>query len=106
MDKRQHIRVRVQFRTHFSATGGMVAGDGELQDLSPGGCRALSPIAVPWGVELELCIFPRDEANPFVVDSASVRWARTQEFGLAFTQIRPEVQRQIDQLCGRRAPLG
>lgn len=103
MDKRRHDRVRVQFRSHFSIKGQMVAGEGELQDLSPGGCRIASAIEVSFGSELELCIFPGEEANPLVVDGASVRWARAREFGLAFIQIRPEVQRQIAQLCMRLA---
>jgi hypothetical protein len=84
----------------------MVAGDGELQDLSPGGCRVMSPIAVPLGVELELCIFPGDEGNPFIIDGASVRWTRSEEFGLAFTGIRPAVERQLTQLWRKRAPPG
>jgi c-di-GMP-binding flagellar brake protein YcgR len=83
----------------------MVAGDGELKDLSPGGCRVTSSVMVQVGTELEFCIFPADEDNPFIIDAATVRWARDQEFGLAFTQVRPSVQQQLVQLCRRRASL-
>jgi len=83
----------------------MVAGDGELKDLSPGGCRVTCSVLVQVGTELEFCIFPADEDNPFIIDAATVRWARDQEFGLAFTQVRPSVQQQLVQLCRRRASL-
>src|SRR5437773_6361721 len=65
MDKRQYVRVSVQFRGHFSSKSRMVAGEGELRDLSPGGCRVASPVAVSVGDELEFCIFPEAEGNPF-----------------------------------------
>ena len=83
----------------------MVAGDGELKDLSPGGCRVASSVAAQVGTELEICIFPAYEDNPFTIDAATVRWARGQEFGVSFTQVRPAVQQQLVQLCRRRAPL-
>ena len=83
-----------------------MTGDGELRDLSPGGCRVTSLVAVPVGVELECCIFSQDAGNPFTIEGATVRWSRPQEFGLAFTKVRPGVQRQITQLCRTRTPLG
>ena len=36
---------------------------------------------------------------------ATVRWIRHREFGLAFTKVRPSVQRQIAQVCRKVAPL-
>jgi tetratricopeptide (TPR) repeat protein len=105
-DKRQHARVAVHLRSHFSSKGQMVAGEGQLRDLSLGGCRVTSSVAVPVGVMLECCIYPQDAGNPFTIEGALVRWSRPQEFGLAFTTIGPRVQRQIAQLCGTRTPLG
>src|SRR5580765_2008121 len=105
-DTRRHVRVAVRLQSHFSSKGQRVAGEGELRDLSPGGCRVTSPVAVPVGAELECCIFSQDAGNPFTIDGATVRWSRPQEFGLAFTKVRPGVQRQIAQLCRERMPLG
>lgn len=105
MDKRRHTRVAVQLRSQFSSKNRIVAGEGELRDLSPWGCRITSPVGVPVGAELECCIFPQDEHNPFTVDEATVRWIRPQEFGLAFTKVRPGVQQQIAQMCRKRTPL-
>jgi PilZ domain-containing protein len=105
VEKRQHARVAVRLRSQFSSKTRMVAGEGELRDLSPWGCRVTSPVGVPVGVALECCIFPQDERNPFTVDEATVRWSRPQEFGLAFTKVRPGVQQQIAQMCRTRVPL-
>lgn len=105
-DTRRHVRVAVRLQSHFSSKGRRVAGEGELRDLSPGGCRVTSLVAVPVGAELECCIFSQDAGNPFTIDGATVRWSRPQEFGLAFTKVRPGVQRQISQLCRTRTPLG
>jgi hypothetical protein len=55
---------------------------------------------------VECCIVPQDAVNPFTIEGATVRWSRSQEFGLAFTKMRPDVQRQIAQLCGIRTALG
>jgi tetratricopeptide (TPR) repeat protein len=99
IDKRQHARVAVQLHSQFSSKCRMVTGEGELRDLSPWGCRVTSPVAVPVGADLECCIFPQDAVNPFIIDGATVRWISPLEFGLAFTKVRPGVQRQIAQLC-------
>lgn len=101
-DTRRHVRVAVRLQSHFSSKERRVAGDGELRDLSPGGCRVTSLVAVPVGAELECCIVSQDAGNPFTIDGATVRWSRPQEFGLAFTKVRPGVQRQIAQLCRQR----
>lgn len=102
-EKRRYTRVPVRLRSHFSGKGRVVAGEGELRDLSPWGCRVTSPVAVPVGADLECCIFPQGEANPFIIDGATVRWISPREFGLSFTSVRPGVQKQIAQLCRTRA---
>jgi len=103
IESRQHPRVPVRLRSHFSSKGREVAGEGELRDLSPRGCRVKSFVAVLVGANLECCIFPQNAANPFIIDGATVRWTSPQEFGLAFTNVRPGVQRQISQLCRTQA---
>jgi tetratricopeptide (TPR) repeat protein len=102
---RRHIRVAVRLQSHFSSKSLRMAGEGELRDLSPGGCRVTSRVAVPVGAELECCIFSQDAGNPFTIEGATVRWSRPQEFGLAFTKVRPGVQQQITQLCRTRTSL-
>jgi PilZ domain-containing protein len=102
-DKRRHGRVPVQLLSQFFSKIRLVGGEGELRDLSPSGCRITSHVGVPVGTALECWIYPQDE-HPFTVD-ATVRWIRHREFGLAFTKVRPSVQRQIAQVCRKVAPL-
>jgi tetratricopeptide (TPR) repeat protein len=102
MVKRKHARVAIQCRSHFSWKSRKMAGEGELRDLSPGGCRVTSALVVPVGAELDCSIFPQNDAHPFTIEGATVRWSRAQEFGLAFTTVRPAVQQQIAQLCRTR----
>ena len=99
MVMRQHARVAIRCRSQFSSKSQRVAGEGQLRDLSPGGCRVTSSSVVPVGAELECWIFPQNEVHPFTIEGATVRWSHAQEFGLAFTNLHPGVQRQIAQLC-------
>ena len=102
IESRRHVRVPVSLRSHFSSKGRKVTGEGDLRDLSPWGCRVTSSVAVPLGTDLEFCIFPRDTANPFIIEGATVRWISSAEFGLSFTNVRPGVQKQIAHLCRTR----
>ncbi len=101
MVKRQHARVPIHCRSQFSSKSQGMAGDGVLRDLSPGGCRVTSSIVVPVGAELVCWIFPQNDVDPFTIEGATVRWRHAKEFGLAFTNVRPGVQRQIAQLCAQ-----
>ena len=103
-EKRRHARVAVQLLSQFSSKSQIVAGEGELRDLSPWGCRIASPVGVPLGTTLECWIYPQG-GNPFTVEEATVQWSRPREFGLAFTKLRPSVQRQIVDMCRKIAPL-
>jgi len=102
IDKRRHGRVSVQLLSQFFSKIRSVGGEGELRDLSLSGCRITSHVGVPIGTALECWIYPQDE-QPFTLD-ATVRWIRHREFGLAFTKVRPSVQRQIAQVCSKVTP--
>ena len=99
MVMRQHVRVAIQGRSQFSSKSQKMAGEGQLRDLSPGGCRVTSSILVPVGTELVCWIFPHNNVHPVAIEGATVRWSHAQEFGLAFTHIQPAAQRQLAQLC-------
>ena len=103
-EKRRHDRVSVQLLSQFSSKSQIVAGEGELRDLSPWGCRISSPVGVPLGTTLECWIYP-EGGNPFTVEEATVQWSRHREFGVAFTKLRPSVQRSIADMCRKIAPL-
>ena len=99
MVMRQHERVTIQGRSQFTSKSLKMRGEGQLRDLSPGGCRVTSSVPVSVGAELVCWIFPQNEVHPFTIEGATVRWSHAQEFGLAFTNVQPGVQRQIAQLC-------
>lgn len=103
MVKRQYVRLPIRGRSQFASRSQTVAGEGELKDLSPGGCRVTSSIVVPVGAELVCWIFPQNQGHPFSIEGATVRWRRAQEFGLAFTNVQPGAQREIARLCADAA---
>lgn len=85
-DRRATPRLRVQFRTTFSASS-KLEGTGIMLDLSTGGCRIDSPVTVEPGLSLELRIYAPDVEWPLMVEAASVQWVSGQTFGLAFSRI-------------------
>ena len=101
--QRRHARVGVRCRSQFASSSQTLAGEGELRDLSPGGCRLKSSVKVPIGAKLVCWIFPHNGIEPLTIEGATVRWSHAQEFGLAFTQLPPNVERQIARLCANPA---
>ena len=85
-ERRAMPRLRVQFRTTFSASS-TLEGTGIVQDLSTGGCRIESPVLMVPGFSLELRIHVPDLDWPLMIDAASVQWVSSQTFGLAFSRI-------------------
>ena len=96
-DRRATPRLRVQFRTTFSASS-KLEGTGVMLDLSRGGCRVESSVLVQLSVALELRIYLPDLAWPLMVEEASVQWVSGQMFGLAFVRISQTEQQRLDQV--------
>ena len=96
-DRRATPRLRVQFRTTFSAAS-KLEGTGTMLDLSLGGCRIESPVTVESGVSLELRIYAPDIEWPLMIEAASVQWVSGQTFGLAFFQIRETEEERLGQV--------
>ena len=96
-DRRATPRLRVQFRTTFSASS-TLEGTGIMLDLSSGGCRIESPVTVDPGVSLELRIYAPDIEWPLMIEAASVQWVSGQTFGLAFFRITDTEQQRLGQV--------
>jgi hypothetical protein len=96
-DRRATPRLRVQFRTTFSASS-TLEGTGIMLDLSTGGCRIESPVTVEPGVSLELRIYAPDIEWPLMIEAASVQWVSGQTFGLAFFRITETEQQRLGQV--------
>jgi hypothetical protein len=96
---RRHARVGMRCRSQFASSSQMLAGEGELRDLSPGGCRLRSSVHVPVGSKIVCWIFPQNGVEPLTIEGATVRWSQAQEFGVAFAQLPAKLERQIARLC-------
>ena len=96
-DRRTTPRLRVQFRTTFSASS-TLEGTGIMLDLSTGGCRIESPVTVEAGVSLELRIYAPDIEWPLMIEAASVQWASGHTFGLAFFRISETERLRLGQV--------
>ncbi|MCP9439076.1 MAG: PilZ domain-containing protein [Nitrospira sp.] len=100
VEHRRCKRVPIRLPSSFAAKGRMVAGKGEVCDLSPWGCRISSAVSVPIGTDMQCCIFSGRSGDALMIEGATVRWIGPREFGLAFTKISPAVQEQLVRLCG------
>ncbi len=96
-DRRATPRLRVQFRTTFSASS-KLEGTGIMLDLSTGGCRIESPVTVEPGVSLELRIYAPGIQWPLMIAVAIVQWVSGQTFGLAFFRITETEQQRLEEV--------
>jgi hypothetical protein len=93
-DRRATPRLRVQFRTTFSASA-KLEGVGSMLDLSTDGCRNESPVTVEPGVSLALRIYAPNIEWPLMIDAASVQWVSGHAFGLTFFRITESEQQRL-----------
>ncbi|MEP6959137.1 MAG: PilZ domain-containing protein [Nitrospirota bacterium] len=96
-DRRATPRLRVQFRTTFSASSTQ-EGMGIMLDLSTGGCRIASPVKVEAGASLELRIYAPDIEWPLMIEAASIQWVSGQTFGVAFFRISETERLRLGQV--------
>jgi len=101
-ERRSQGRIAVRMLSQIFSKTPTMAGEGEVRDLSPSGCRISSPIRVALGTLVECWIYPQ-HGQPFAVDEATVQWVGQREFGVRFSNVRLGVQRQITETC--RQPL-
>jgi hypothetical protein len=102
-DRRATPRFRVQFRTVVSetGTGTVVEGMGTVFDLSLGGCRVETPIAVHQHLLVELRIYVPDLDWPLMVDGAVVQWVKANTFGLRFLRLRQSENNRLARVIAR-----
>jgi hypothetical protein len=73
-------------------------GTGLVWNLSINGWRVDGSLAVKPGTIITLCLFPPDGTQTVLVDQATVRWSRGQEFGIETNVMRAEHERRLKQL--------
>ncbi|MCS6897619.1 MAG: PilZ domain-containing protein [Nitrospira sp.] len=99
VEHRRYVRMPIRLPSSFAVKGRMVAGKGELRDLSPWGCRISSAVSIPIGTSVQCCIFCGQPDEALLIEEATVRWIGPREFGLAFTAMSPAVQERLMRLC-------
>jgi hypothetical protein len=88
MERRQHTRFRVEFRSKFS--GAHLEGQGAVADMSVVGCQMQSETPIPPGESVEMRIYIPDLDWPLRVDLAQVRWADGWAVGIEFIRLPAE----------------
>ena len=102
VDLRGDTRLRVEFRSSFSAGVTVAGGEGCVRDISLGGCRVESETALQPGTELDLRFFSGPtEAGPIAVELAKVRWVKGQEFGVTFLRLQPLEEERLRHVIAR-----
>jgi hypothetical protein len=103
MERRQTLRVKVQFRSSFSAPKA-VEGDGMVVDLSHTGCRIATLVQVSCGTNLVVQLMLPDDLPPITVKSCIVRWSRNHEFGVQFLELREQDHARLARFVGTIQP--
>ena len=93
MEQRKHPRYRFHCEIWLLWKEESVAGT--VTDLSMGGCKFESEASIHFGKCLALQIYLFGQEAPLHVEQATVRWAREEEFGLAFISMQPEEQERL-----------
>jgi hypothetical protein len=99
MERRQTLRLKVQFRSSFSAPK-VVEGEGTVVDLSHTGCRIATLVEVPRGASLEVRLMLPDDLPPMILASCLVRWSRGHEFGVQFLKPREDDRARLSRFVG------
>ncbi len=96
-NRRAAPRLHVQFSTTFSGST-KLEGTGLILDLSTGGCRIESLVAVEPGISVELRIHVPDLEWPLMIEAAKVQWVSGQTFGLAFVRTTDTEHQRLGQV--------
>ncbi len=100
MKDRTQARAHIPYEVQYTVKGDRMSQEGELCDISITGCRLASKVEIPpVGAQLELCIHPEDGAIPLIIDKATVQWVKEDEFGVVFSEIRPDTKKRIKEIC-------
>ncbi len=96
MERRRHRRVPAQVKGLLRANSHDV--EGETVDLSLGGARIDSELAVQPGKLMSVTLIVPGMAEPIVIEQAQVQWIHGQTFGVKFLEIRQEELDDLEQL--------
>ncbi len=87
-ERRIQPRFTAQFRGSFSGSSG--ESQGRTLDISVGGCKIESDMAVSPGDVFECRLHLPGLDWPLRIDEVTVRWVEGRTCGIAFTRMQPE----------------
>lgn len=96
MESRKYARFQAALECSFS--GDHIVGDGQVVDLSMGGCKIRSDATLLTGTYVDLRAYLPDYDSPLKIDLAVARWSIGRECGLEFIRVQPEQQEQLRRL--------
>lgn len=92
-ERRVQPRFTTQLRSTF--TGRQQEGQGRTLDISIGGCKVESDMAVQAGSRFECRLHVPGLDWPLRIDEVTVRWVEGKTFGIAFTRIGSEERNKL-----------
>jgi len=96
MERRQHRRVPVQVKSLLRTNSHEV--EGETIDLSLGGAKFESLLAVQPGKQIIVKLIVPGVKEPIYIEQAQVQWIHDQTFGVRFLEIRQQEFDELEQL--------
>ena len=101
MKLRKHGRIAVEFSASLSAL--TFRGTGIISNISLGGCRVQSQLAIRKDDLLGLLIEVPGYDKPLYINQATIRWASNEEFGLEFMQMELNDRQRLHELVERNS---
>lgn len=95
-EHRQLNRVRVQFPV--GVIGDLLDGQGEVLNLSAGGCCVRGDKSLKESPYLRLLLHPPSDTSPIKVELAVIRWISGEEYGLQFIRVNSDHQARLRHL--------
>jgi hypothetical protein len=102
MEKRRFPRYSTRFPTVLTLSG-IPQGDGQVVNLSLGGCCINTPLNAKPGTVFGLQVRVADTGSPIQVDRALVQWSLTTYLGLEFVGISPDDEVRLQQVIAQLA---
>jgi len=96
MERRRYRRIPASWKSLLRANSHEI--EGQTIDLSLGGARFESSLAVQPGRQLVVTLIAPGGEVPVYIDRAQVQWVQHQTFGVEFLEIRRQHRDELEQL--------
>jgi hypothetical protein len=101
-EQRQHVRYQVEFPARFS---GNYDGTGIVYNLGMGGCKVVSDLPVKKGARLTVHLQAQGQPIAITIQTATVQWTLTHEFGVEFGEFLGEERTRLGQFLATQSNI-